>query len=404
MLYFSELRGKKVITEDRIETGILEDIVFLAEDTSFITKFVIRDKKNNKVIIPIDFLKSINKEIIINKNYLHEEISENELFVLKNLLDKQIIDLSGNKIVRVNDVAIQDKPNYYIAGVDIGLLGVLRNFKLDNFLIRVTSLLNIKLSPRFLSWAEIQPLELSRGHVKLKKKEEKITKLRPEDLAAYLDETNISNVIKFINILDEEKAAKVISNLNINYQTALFKDFAPQRAAKVISIIDPDNAVDILLTLPRHKFEEILNYVPDKEKKEILHLFKYSKTSIGELITSEFITANPEDKIYELYDKIKKETDNFYYCNNIYIINKKNQLVGVINLHELIMHNLNTQLYKIMTQNVIVLHLTTPKEIAIMKMLKYRLHALPVIDDEKKLVGIVTLDDLANFILKKIRL
>lgn len=402
MLYFSEIRGKKVLTEDQIEIGHLEDIVFITEDTPLVTKLVIRDRLKEKIYIPIEFLKNINNKIFIYKSYITSDIGENELYVLKNLLDKQIIDLRGDKVVRVNDVAIQNIPNCYIAGVDIGLLGILRNFKLDNLLIWITGLLNIKLSSRFLSWAEIQPLELSRGHVKLRKREDKMTKLRPEDLATYLEETNISNVKRILNILDEEKAANVISNLNINYQTVLFRHFIPEKAAKVLSMIDPDNAVDILLTLSKKRQDEILKFVSDYQKKKITYLIKYSTTPIGELITSEYITVNSDDKVRKVIDKIKKETHDFFYLNTIYVVNTGNQLVGVFNLHELLLQDLDTPVYKFMIQNVLVIHLTTPREIALNKILKYKLQALPVIDDEKKIIGIVTLDDLSNIISKKI--
>lgn len=404
MLYFSEIVGKKVLTEDNIPIGKLEDILFVSENVPLVSKLVINGNQGKKIYVPIEYLKNINHKIFIYKNYITDDIGENELYVHKNLLDKQIIDLSGDKIVRVNDVAIQNKPNYYIAGADIGVLGILRRLKVEEPIIKLYHFFRMKLAPKFLSWAEIQPLELSRGYVKLKKEEEKMKKLRPEDLASYLDETNISNVKKILDILDEKKAADVIGKLNISYQTALFKQFQSEKAVRIISVIDPDNAVDILLTLSRKKRENILKYTHEKEKKQIVHLLKYAGTTIGDLITSEYLTVSSDNKVNEFIERIKKETIDFYYIEYIYVVNSEGQLVGVFSLHELLMQNSDTQIYKFMTQNVIVLHLTTPEEIAINMMLKYKLHALPVIDNEKKIIGIVTIDDLANIILKKIRL
>jgi len=405
MLYFSEIVGKKVYTEDNIHIGYLEDLIFLAAENPIVTKIVVKDKTNQKLIISTDYLQKISKNLTIEKEFLITYLEENELYLVKNLLDKQIIDLKGNKIVRVNDVALQhDKEKLSIAGVDIGILGVFRRLRIgaDNF-YKIASLFNIKLASQFLSWADIQPLELIRGNVKLRKKEEKLEKIRPEDLADYLEKTNVINARKFLKILDTEKAAEVIGNLNINYQTALFKNFHIDKAAKLITFLDPDEAVDVLLTLSKKKREEVLKKLNPKIKEKILHLFELSKEPIGELITTEYLTVGPEDTIRQVIDIIKKETTDFSSLYCIYVINKEKQLSGVVSLLEILRQDLDTPLYKFMTQNLIVIHLTTPVEIAMKKFLKYHLSSLPVINQEKRMEGIVNFDDITNYVLDRIK-
>lgn len=249
MLYFSELKDKKVVTEDKKEIGKLIDLSFLVADTPRITNIVIRDLSKQKIHISTSAIKNINHVITIDKNYTPQTMSEVELYLERNLLDKQIIDIAGSKVVRVNDIAINDRPGYYIAGADIGLLGVLRWLHITDPITRIFKFFGIKIAPRFLSWGDIQPLELARGMVILKTQQEKLRKILPEDLADYLEKINIVNVDRILKSLDENYAADVISSLNINYQTALFKQFAPEKAAHIISLIDPDEAVDILLTL-----------------------------------------------------------------------------------------------------------------------------------------------------------
>ena len=405
MLYFSEIVGKKVYTEDDIHIGYLEDFIFLAAENPIVTKIVIRNKVNQRLIISTDYLKKINKHLTIEKEFLVAYLEENELYLVKNLLDKQIIDLKGNKIVRVNDVALQqDKEKLSIAGVDIGILGIFRRLRIgaDNF-YKVASLFNIKLASQFLSWTDIQPLELIRGNVKLRKKEEKLERIRPEDLADYLEKTNVINARKFLKILDTEKAAEVIGNLNINYQTALFKHFQTEKAAKLISFLDPDEAVDVLLTLSKKKREEVLGKLSPKIKEVILHLFGLSKEPIGALITTEYLTVGPEDTVRQVIDKIKKEAKDFSSLYCIYVVNKENQLTGVLSLQEILREDLDMPLYKFMTQNLIVIHLTTPVEIAMKKFLKYHLSSLPVINQEKRMEGIVNFDDITNYILERIK-
>ncbi len=407
MLYFSEIVNKKVFTEDKIEIGVLKDFIFLVSENPLITKIVVKNKNKEKYIISTDYLIKINDNIVVKKNYLTSSLEENELYIVKNLLDKQIIDIKGSKIVRVNDVVINKIDNkLFIAGVDIGFIGLLRRIRVINphYIYNFLSRLNIKPNSQFLSWGDIQPLELSQGHVKLKKKEEKMEMIRPEDLADYLEKTNLINTRKFLKILDTEKAAEVISNLNINYQTALFKHFRAEKAARFLKYIDPDEAVDVLLTLSKKKQAEILNYLDDNSKNNILKLLELSKNPIGSLITTEFLTVAPNESIRVVIDKIKKETIDFSTLDYIYVVNKKSELVGVFSLFDMLVQDLDTPVYKFMTQNVIVVHLTTPEEIVIKKMFKYKLYALPVIDDNKKILGIITLDDLSEKIIKKLNL
>src|SRR3990167_6159757 len=366
MIYFSELANRRVYTQDQVEVGKVSDCIFLATDQPRITKLHIKDKDKNSFLVPIEYFIKINDNVLVQKNYQIVEQVENEISIVKNLLDKQIIDIGGNKVVRVNDVIIQERPFFYVSGVDIGLVGVLRWFKLEKPLFSILRRLRIHWLPQILSWADIQPIELARGRVKLKIKETKLKKVRPEDLADHLEKTNIVNVKRILNILDEQFAAEVIGNLNINFQTALFRHMNPEKAAKIISLIEPDEAVDILLTVNKQKREQILQYISEENKKEII-------------------------------DLLKKETKDFPHLSYVYFVNSQKQLVGVCNLHELLLHNPDTPAYRFMTQNVIVIHLTTPKEIAIKKMLKYQLYALPVLDDKKSILGIVTLDDIMEF-------
>ncbi|GIW61602.1 MAG: hypothetical protein KatS3mg089_0454 [Patescibacteria group bacterium] len=406
MFYFSELKNKKVITQNDTYIGNLTDIIFLASEAPIITKIIIKTSNKKKIIIPIEFVQRIDKVINISPEYkIIENGQENELYIVKNLLDKQIIDVKGGKVVRVNDVAIQykdDKNKYYISGVDIGIRGILRWIGLEKFALPFYRLLGIYSHPHFLSWGDIEPIELSSGKVKLKKSIEELERMRPEDLAIYLEKTNIRNVDKIITNFEDKFAADVISDLNVNYQTSLFKRFPSEKNAKIIEHLDPDEAVDILLALTKEKREEILNLVSEKTRKEIYKLIKYSKTLIGELINSKFITISADDTVGSAIVKFKNKITNSHFSAYIYVVNKNEELVGVLNLSELITKPHNTPIHTIMKQNVVVIHLTTPKEIAIKKLFRYKLYALPVIEDNQKMIGIVTYDDLVEDIIEKL--
>ncbi len=139
------------------------------------------------------------------------------------MLDKQIIDIAGNKLIRVNDVCFQEKNgNLYLMGVEVGILGILRRLGLEDLLIKIFGFFRIKIESKFLSWVDIQPLELTRGVVTARYKEDKLLRLLPEDLADYLEKTNVDNARRIINLLDERKAAEIIKELNLSYQLSFF--------------------------------------------------------------------------------------------------------------------------------------------------------------------------------------
>jgi len=402
MLYFSEIKGKKVFSEDHVLVGFLDDLIFQASELPQITKLIIRLPNKQKIIIDIDALIKINHNIVIKKKYNLSELVENELYLVRNLLDKQIIDIKGHKVIRVNDVVIQDKEGWYISGVDVGVLGLLRWIKLEKFFQNLHGIFGWKMKPIFLSWADIQPLELARGQVFLKKKEEKLQRIRSEDLADYLEKTTIKNVKKVIDTLNTQYSAEVLQNLNINYQSAIFRSFPPEKAAQFLEVIDSDETVDILLAIGYKKRQLIIPFLSESKKQEVIYLLDLSKTSIGKLITSEFFCVDSQMTVSQITNKLRIETPDFSSLNYIYVINQEKQLIGVINLHELLLQSNDVIVFKFMTQNVVVAHLTTPEEIAVKKMLKYHLVALPVIDINKKILGIITLDDVDEFILKKL--
>lgn len=412
MFYFSELINKKVVNENGKTLGKLKDFLFLAEESPKITKIFVKKSPRRSFAILIKEIKSINGEITIHKDFVEKEIAEREFSIAKNLLNRQIIDVKGGKVVRVNDIAIQDKQNvaagsddiveYYIAGVDVGFRAILRWFKLEKPTVPLYKLFKLYSHPHFLSWGDIEPLELARGNVQLKKDIADLERMRPEDLADYLEKTNIRNVNKIITGLDDEYAADVIEDLNINYQTALFKRFAPEQATRLIDFLEPDEAVDILLTLPREKRNEILDSLPKGKNDELRELMKYSKTSVGKLLNPEFIAVSSEATGSQALSIVKEKLPESPFSSYIYALNQEGHLVGVIELAKLMMHEGDEQVFKFMEQDVVVAHLTTPQEIALKRMLKYKLYALPIIEDNQKMIGVVTFDDMIEDVVDKL--
>jgi sporulation protein YlmC with PRC-barrel domain/CBS domain-containing protein len=404
MLYFSELDRKRVVTTDGIFIGWLDDIIFQLDSNPKVTKIVV-DFKGSKTIINADAIHKFNKVVKIAKFYTQADLSENELFVKRNLLDKQVIDISGNKIVRANDVIIHEQINLsshnyecYISGIDIGLIGILRRLRIENTMSKIIHFFGINIVSNFLSWADIQPLDLVRGSIRIKKEDTKLQNMRPEDLADHLEKTNELNIKKFLRLLDKDFATEVISNLNINYQRDLFRAWKPEKAAAIISKMDTDIATDILLTLSKKRRDDILSTVDEKKKPSIQALLALTRTPISKRISSEFLVADPSETPRDILQRIRKTTGEYSTLDYIYIINQKKQLIGACNLHELLTQHEDTPIYKFMSQNLIEAHLKTPLEMVVYKIVKYRLHALPIVDSNRSIIGIIPFDNISDII------
>lgn len=401
MIYFSELKNKKVYTEDNVPVGRLRDLIFKASDNPLITKILIEDPERGQMMVPTEYVKKIEGDLgdlILLKHYQLDSLSEDEMFLGKNLLDNQIIDIAGDKMVRVNDVAIQEKPELMVAGVDIGLLGILRWFGLEESANKFVGIFRKNLTSRFLSWSDIQTLELTRGHVKIKKEQKKLDKIRPEDLADYLEQTNVANISNIIKLLEPQRAADVINNLNLNYQIEVFKQFELTEAVKILKLMDPEESADIIAALTKKRRDKILELLDEKSRKSIEYLLKLSKTPVGEIITTEYLTVSPHQTVKEVIDQVRQVTRDFNDLHYVYVLNKESQLVGVFSLHELLLQNLDNVVYRFMNPNVTTVYLSTPESVVLSKLLKYRLYALPVIDPERHVLGLVTFDDVSSLI------
>lgn len=402
MLYFSDLAGKKVYTHTGTYQGRLTDLIFHYADIPLITRVMVDSPDSPTHSLSIASLKTAGDSVIIQKKVTSTPTEQTELSVIKTLLDKQVIDLVGNKVVRVNDVAINDRPNLFVAGIDISILGLLRRLGLAHITKKVARQMNQDIKEHLLSWSDIQDLEMAQGQIKLKKREEKLAQIPPEDLADYLEMTNTINARRFLKKLTAKQAAEVLESLNINYQTALFEDYEPDTAAKLINLIDPDEAADILLTINKKKRDAIMPLLPEKKQKELTTLLDLSSTPMGEILTTEYVSVKPTDTARDVEQTIRDATQEFSSLQTVYVLNDEQHLVGVFTLHELLLQPSDEPVVSFMVQNPSIAHLTTPIELVAKKMLRYKLYALPVIDKYKHLLGVVTMDDISEYLLGKV--
>jgi len=182
----------------------------------------------------------------------------------------------------------------------------------------------------------------------------------------------------------------------------LFQNFDSRKSAELLECIEADDAVDILLALERIKRDKIMKMLP-VEKQEAFHqLMTFSRTPVGKLMTNEFCAVDSHMSVRNIMKFIRRNTTDFTSLGAIYVLNRESQLVGAFSPHELLMQDSDTAAYKFMIAEPIVILLTTPIEVVLYKLLKYKVTCLPVINREKKILGIITIDDISDIIRQKI--
>lgn len=378
--------------------GTLEDVVFKVSPTAPVTKLLIKTPKNHRVLIPYSSVLKIGKTIVISQDYVLTNLEENELYVGKNLNDQQIIDVHGDKMVRVNDVVFLQKPLLHVSGVDVGWLGLMRWIGLEKFVCDGLRMVGKEATSQFLSWNDIMPVELARGRVMLKRQETSITKLRPEDLAEYLNHLSQRNAKKLLYTLDDEFAANVIKSLNVFLRVQVVKVFTPERLVRIISHLDIDEVVDVLMSSDRHLREKIVKLLTGERKDEIMKLMKMARTPVGDIMNIQYLTASPVDTVGKIMKHIRKEASVLSDIKYVYIVNDAEELIGVFSLLELLSQSHEEPVYKFMITNPVTGTLSTPKEIILKKMTKFKIDSIPIVDDKNHLAGVINIVDVVKSI------
>lgn len=240
----------------------------------------------------------------------------------------------------------------------------------------------------------MQSKEISKGRIVLKKEQEKVKTLLPEDLAEHLEHATIQNVLKALKVMDKETSARVIADLSLDFQKEVLRRYSAERAAQILSLLDPAEGVDALLAIDKTKRKEILHFVEPAKRKKIEHLVHLSKTPIGHLLTSNYLAMPSDSLVKQVIDAIHSGPEDFSELLYVYFVNKENQIVGVLSLYELLLQKFDTPVYKVMNQNLILGRLTTPIEIVLHRILKYKLYAMPIVDEDRHILGVVSLQDI----------
>jgi CBS domain-containing protein/sporulation protein YlmC with PRC-barrel domain len=324
----------------------------------------------------------------------------NELLLYADLQDKQIIDIDGRKVVRVNDLRLDDiDGRLHLVAVDVGPAGIARRLGVEGPFMTLARNLHLPNPERYIDWEDVDPVETSIASIRLRVPHQGLRELHPADLASIIDQLAPRDRAGILAALDDEAAADAIEEMEPDTQVEVLEDLPPERAADILEEMSPDDAADLVADLSDEARAEILELMERDEAAEVQELLGYPEDSAGGIMTTEFIAISAELTAAETIDRLRElepDAETIYY---LYVTDTDGRLVGVLSLRDLIVARPESLVRDFMIPEPVAVGVMAPQEEVAQVVARYNLLAVPVVADDGRLEGIVTVDDAIDTVL-----
>jgi magnesium transporter len=398
-LYLSDLIKKSVTDSTGEKIGKLKDIIISPDSSDPNIKAITLDMPNKKKInIPCTDINDLETKINLKstlKDISNYKIKKSDIKLAEDVLDHQVIDIEDKKVKRVNDIIISSIHGHYHAiGIDNGFYGILKRFRLAG----IAKSFGINPDDNIIAWENIDTLNTDYCDLKLKVPEQKIEKIHPADIAEIMEQLSVNESLNFFHCLDHETAADVLKNISPDRQVSLLDSMNGQYAAGILDKMNPDHAADIIGDSSKEKAQELLDLMEPEESQDIKNLLKYPKNTAGGIMTTEYAYVNPNltsREVMESLHEIAKNVETIYY---IYVTSKNGDLLGVSSLRDILLADPDKKISDSMNTLLIKADILEDLDKVAHKIAKYSLLAIPVVEDDKKLKGIITVDDVIDII------
>lgn len=401
MIYLTQLLDKAVLDASGEVIGNLSDLGIATKEVfPRVTSVAFESKERKPFMLSWrKYVKEFDTEkIVLNKNWNELRFSllqPDELLLKRDLLDKQIVDTQGMKVVRVNDLKLtESQTELRLVGADIGLRGILRRLGLEKTFDAITGIFGYRSAESLIAWSYMELLEKDMSAIKLSIDHKRLHELHPADIADIIGQLTPEHRRKIFEYLDLVQAADTISETEPDVQASIVQSLDSERASDILEIMPPDEATDIMADLPYEKAQTLLNLMGVKEAQDIRNLLGYRDKTAGGIMTTDFTAISENLTVEQTIKRLRKvarEVESIYY---IYVVDEEEHLKGVLSLRDLILASPKTQAKQIMLPEVISVKVDDDQEEVADTISKYDLLAVPVLDENNKLIGIVTVDDV----------
>jgi flagellar motility protein MotE (MotC chaperone)/sporulation protein YlmC with PRC-barrel domain len=412
MIFFTELENLPTHDAKGEYLGHLVDLAINPSQNSFqVAYFYVMTPKKQLMCIAREQISTISVRAAQTSVPAGEIVcfapDEGLICVKKDVLDQQIIDVNDQKVVRVIDIDFDIQPcekhtELRILAVNVGAAAAVRRL-LQGFVAKhrirtITSVLPTKTIPwEFVNLIEPDPAR----RVKLRISYSRLEQLHPADLADILEELSRDEQRSVIESLDDEIAAEAVSEIPTRMQVALLNSLSAGKAADIVEEMAPDEAADVLQELPPETSAEVLANMETEEANEVRELLGFEENTAGGFMTTEFIVLLESATVESAVEALRNFSGPIESIHSIFLISNSLVLSRVVPLARLLVADRNATLGSLVTDPVISVPFHADRKTVINMFHKYNLLTLPVVDDNRRLLGVVTADDVLELVLKE---
>ncbi|HSB15934.1 MAG TPA: CBS domain-containing protein [Bryobacteraceae bacterium] len=409
LLYLTELVGLKVYDLKRHRIGRVKDAALVPLiDSARVDRFLVGGGWA-WLTVRHDQVRSISLDGI----YLRDELltpyhsDEYMLRLVRDLLDQQIIDVSGRKVVRVTDVTFEirkdeDRDVLFVSEVDVGMRSIFRRIVQGLLPRRVVRKLQRPIPPNSIRWEFCNIVEADpQRRLRLNITHRMLEEMHPADLADIVEELSPEDREAIFTAIDSEVAAEALSEVDPKMQASILESLDTEKAADIVEEMSPDQAADVLAELEQETSEEILEEMEPEEKTEVRELLEFEEDTAGGLMNTEYVALHENATVSDALEALKGNEELLETLNTLLLIDGEERLVGVVPLARLFIASGPARLKELATDTPIQVSVDEKQDRVTELFDKYNLLALPVIGEEGKLAGVITADDIITVLRQK---
>jgi CBS domain-containing protein len=403
VFYLSKLLGSPVRDVENKSAGTLHDLVVSTRQAyPRVTAVGVR-RRGKTLYAPWDAVSSFEESGLLLRipgaELAERELEAGELHLSATFLDKQLVDTEGRKVIRVNDIQLlRNGPFVHVAAVDVSSNAILRRVGLAKVGDRLSKTRQNP-KPHLIDWKDVDIEQTDDAAVRLAVPQTKLELLHPADIAELVHELSPEERAAVFDALEDDLAADTFEEMHPSYQASLLLDLPDEKASEILNEMSPDDAADLLADLPDDRRQHFIAMMEKDDAEDMRELLSYPEHSAGGIMTTDYAWARLDDTAVEATERLREqepEAETVYY---IYVVDRSERLRGVFSLRDLLMTPPEKKVRDFMTGNPVSVRTDASEEEITEVIAKYNLLALPVVDEEGELHGIITIDDAIDLVL-----